>query len=590
MSRKTVASMLALCMALSMAGCAQKPAEEPEVPATTYTAGTYTATATGMKGDVTVEVTFDEKGMTAASVKEQAETFGIGYGMENTPVEAIPAAVVANQSLAVDNVTGATITTAAVKTAIADTITQAGGDAEAWKNTPVEKEETADETYDVDIVVVGAGAAGLSAAISAKDAGADVLVLEKQSITGGSTARSGGKVLAAGTDFITELGQDNDPELLYDYLMETGKDYINEDLLKPFVMDSAANLDWMSEQGVVFEDVEAVHSNLPIWWVHNTEGKSGMTDGHGGLISVPMTKTLNEKGGKILYNTPATELIVTDGAVSGVKSVRADGTTVTVNADSVILCTGGYAQNREMLARIPGDEGYFSSVPAGNVGDGIVMAEAVGAKVYESPSAAPVFIDLTCGVGGGENGGLMVSSTGERIVNEYTYQFHTGRAIEATGTPYGYYIATANDPNPTVQYGMTLEKTAQAATVEELAEKIGMDPATLKATVDRYNELCAKGVDDDFGKKADHLWPIEGDMIYAFKMVPIVSFTLGGLCLDTEAHVLDANDQPIKGLYAAGEVAFTGLIGDDYPSCGMAIGASVYYARQAAATAVAESK
>ena len=181
----------------------------------------------------------------------------------------------------------------------------------------------------------------------------------------------------------------------------------------------------------------------------------------------------------------------------------------------------------------------------------------------------------------------MVSAQGERIVNEYTYQFHTGLAIEATGTPYGYYIATANDPNELVQYGMTLESTAQASSLEELAEITGMDKDTFVAAVERYNELCAKGEDEDFGKRPDHLWPIEGETYYAFKMVPIISFTLGGLCIDPEGHVMNVDDQPITGLYAAGEVAFSGLIGDDYPSCGMAIGSAVYYGRIAAANAVA---
>jgi len=297
------------------------------------------------------------------------------------------------------------------------------------------------------------------------------------------------------------------------------------------------------------------------------------------------------KGGEIVYDAAASELLTdAEGNVVGVKAAKADGSTVTVNAKAVILATGGYAQNREMMARIPGDNGYYSSVPTSNTGDGLVMAEAVGAKIWDSPSAAPVFIDFTCGAGGGEQGGLMVSHTGERVVNEYSYQFHVALAFEQTGVPYGWYIATANDPNPAIQYGMTMESTVQADSLEELAALMEVDADTFVATVERYNELCDKGVDEDFGKRADHLWKIEGEKYYAFKMIPVVSFTLGGLCLDTEARVLDANNEPINGLYAAGEVAFTGLIGDDYPSCGMAIGAATFYGRMAGATAANEMK
>lgn len=561
-----------------------------EVPAASgYTPGAYTATVKGHRGDVTVEVTVDEKAIKDVKVTDQKETFGIGYGMDTTPVEVLPAAIVASQSLAVDAVTGATVTSAAIKQAVAECVTKAGGDAEAVKSAPYTPVPTgAPSSYDVDVVVVGAGAAGLSAANAALKNGSNVLLLEKQDITGGSTARSGGKVVAADTPWML-ADQDKDPQLLYDYFMETGDGLIDENLLKPFVFGSAENLEWLGSLGVEFKDVEAVHSNLPIWWVHNTEAGSGMTDGHGGLITVPMTAAYEKAGGKILYGCAAETLIVdAAGAVTGVNAVTSGGGKITVNAKSVILTTGGYAQNREMMARIPGDTGYYSSAGTGNTGDGLVMAQAVGAKVFDSASAAPVFIDFTCGVGGGEMGGLMVSYKGERIVNEYTYQFHTGLAIEQTGTPYGYYIATANDPNQAVQYGMTLETTAKASSLAELAELTGMDTATLEATVERYNELCAKGVDDDFGKRADHLWPVEGETYYAFKMSPAVSFTLGGLCIDPEARVLDENNQPIPGLYAAGEVAFSGLIGEDYPSCGTAIGVAAYYGRVAANTATAQ--
>ena len=265
------------------------------------------------------------------------------------------------------------------------------------------------------------------------------------------------------------------------------------------MFDSANNVTWLEDRGVVFKDVEEVHSNLPIWWVHNAQGAGGMTDGHGGQFTVPLTNHYEELGGQILYNCAANELLTDgNGTVTGVKADQ-NGAVVTINAKSVILACGGYGQNREMLARIPGDDGYITSTGIGNTGDGLVMASAVGAKIFDSPSAAPVFVDLTTGVGGGECGGLMVSYKGERIVNEYTYQFHTALAIERTGVSYGWYIATANDPNASVQYGMTLDSTAKASTLAELAEITGMDAATLEATVARYNELCAKGVDDDFG-------------------------------------------------------------------------------------------
>ena len=161
-------------------------------------------------------------------------------------------------------------------------------------------------------------------------------------------------------------------------------------------------------------------------------------------------------------------------------------------------------------------------------------------------------------------------------------------ALAQAKSPKGYYIATDNDPNPTVQYGLTLDSTVKAASVEELAQELSMDPAVLKATVDRYNELCAKGEDEDFGKPAEYMIPLEGDTYYAIAMNPGSSVTFGGLGINENSQVLDTQDQPIKGLYAAGEVAFTGLFGTEYPCCGMAIGSAVYFGRVAGANAAAE--
>ena len=169
-----------------------------------------------------------------------------------------------------------------------------------------------------------------------------------------------------------------------------------------------------------------------------------------------------------------------------------------------------------------------------------------------------------------------MTEKGERFVNEYTYQSHVATAARLAGSNMAYYIATSADPNPTVQYGLTLDSTIKAESVSELAEELGMDKAVLEATINRYNELCDKGVDEDFGKPAEFMQKIEGT-IYAIPLNRSFTVTFDGLVTDLNSHVLDNDNNPIPGLYAAGEVAFTGLFGDEYPSCGFAIGASVRY-------------
>ena len=225
-----------------------------------------------------------------------------------------------------------------------------------------------------------------------------------------------------------------------------------------------------------------------------------------------------------------------------------------------------------------GLDSYNTGVPRGNVGDGVTMAEKVGAQVYQAPGAQAVYVSNTSGVGINEESGLIVDDKGERFVDEFTYQSHVASALLRRGAQKAWYIASANDPNPTVQYAMTLDSTLKAAAAEELAGLMGVDGEAFAAQVARYNELCSKGVDEDFNKPAEYMVPLEGEL-YAIELSPSITVTFGGLVTDLGSHVLDENNEAIPGLYAAGEVAFTGLFGDEYPSCGLAIGSSVRYGR-----------
>lgn len=586
--KKGLILCLSLLMAVSMTGCSNTPKEEDK-PAAGFTAGTYTASARGMKGDVTVEVTVDQSTITEVKVTEQTETYGLGYGLETSPIEVIPEKIVATQSLNIDNITGATITTNAIINAAADALTQAGADAETLKTKEVEKVVNQDETLDADVVVLGAGAAGLSAGLEAANAGANVIILEKQGITGGATARSGGKLLAAGTEWQAKQDIEDNKDLMFDYLKEIGGDLIDDAKLREFCDNATTDMTWLEDLGVQIQDVEAIHSSLTPWRVHNTQGGGGMTDGHGGQITVPLTQSYLQAGGQIVYEVGADTLLTDDnGNVIGVKGTRKDGTTVTVNAKAVIIATGGYAANAEMATEFTGQSGFVTQVPAGNVGDGLTMSEPLGAQIYKPTTLQTVFTSFTCGVGINEEAGLIVNDKGARVENEYSYQYHVAEAIINSGSYSGWYIASANDPYPMVQYGISLDSTLKAATAEELAELMGVDAEAFAATVARYNELCAKGSDDDFGKPADKMIALDGDL-YAIKLSPAATVTYGGLVTDIEAHVLNAENQPINGLYAAGEVAFTGLFGTEYPCCGMAIGGAVRYGRIAGQLAAAEA-
>ena len=250
-------------MVLSITGCSN---ESKAKGSNTYKPGTYTINTNGMKGEMIVDVTFDEKSITEVKVVEHKETYGIGYGMETTPIEVLPKKIVEKQSIGVDTITGATLTSKFLLGAVKDAVVEAGGDPE--KLATIESVKGEDKSYDVDVVVVGGGVAGLSAAIEAAEGGSDVLILEKQGIVGGATTRSGGKLMANGTEYQKEANMEDSNEEMFAYLKKVGGDLVDDEKVKKFVDNSLETFNWMEDMGVEVQDVEPIHSALTPWRVH----------------------------------------------------------------------------------------------------------------------------------------------------------------------------------------------------------------------------------------------------------------------------------------------------------------------------------
>lgn len=567
---------------LCLTGCAKNDTASTETKSSGFTAGTYTGKGTGFHGDVIVDVTVDDTKITDIQVTEQQETLGIGQGMDTTAVEVMPQHIIDAQGLGVDVVTGATISSRAVVSAVTDALTQAGADIDALKTVTSEK-KAEDMTYDADVVVVGGGGAGLAAAIEASKAGASVIVVEKQSIVGGATTRSGGKLMAAGTDLQIATGIDDDADKMYEYLLGVGGDYIDTDKLSAFCDNALDTYNWLeTDLSVPMQDVEPIHSSITPNRVTNTLGGGGMTSGFGGNIIVPMYNEAVKDGVQFVYDTTVSEITMDGSTPTGCAGTKADGSKITVNAKSVIIATGGYAANKDLVKSYDiSFDSYNTSVPAGNVGDGITMLKAIGAETEDYPAVQVVYTSLTTGVGINEEAGLILSEQGERVANEFTYQYHVGDALAKTNSQKGWYIATANDPSPYVQYAMTLDTTLSAGSIEELAGLMNVDANVLQTTIDHYNVLAASGVDSDFGKPAEYMYPVEGDTYYAIELDPCVTVTFSGIVTNTNSQVLNEQGQPIEGVYAAGEVAFPGLFGTEYPGCGVAITGSIYFGRVA---------
>ena len=579
MMKRLFAAMLALCMVLCL-GAASAEA---------YTAGTYTASSQGMK-PMTLEVTFSDSAITEVKITEHGETYGIGYGLDAAPVEAIPAWIVENQSLAADLITGATISSRAIINGVADAVAQAGGDAEALKAKTVET-VIENKTLECDVVVAGAGAAGLGAAVAAVENGASVILLEKQGVTGGSTTRSGGYFIAAGTSLQKELGIEDSPEAFFDFYKKIGGDQINDEKVMDFCVNSAACYEWIVGNGAKFDGVTTVHPTHTELRVHNSLGGQFMGTGQGGQMTAPMTKAFTDKGGQLIYNAAADGLVLdAEGKVAGLTATMKDGSKLTVNAKAVILATGGYAGDAAKVNELHFCKPATYSVPTSVTGDAVKIAEAVDAKVEWTDAANISMVSFTCGVGCyGEAAGMIASDKGERMCNEYCYFYTYTEALLKAGSPYGWYITDADDPFPTAQYGMMIESTPHAATAAELAELIGADPATLEASIARYNELCAAGEDKDFGKPAEYMNALDKEL-YAIKLSPSISGTYGGVLTDVESQVINNAGEVVPGLYAAGEASFNGLVGSEYPVCGTAIGMAFYFGQVAGENAAAFAK
>lgn len=564
---KFMSLLLALTLVATLiAGCGQTPASGSG--AASYTAGTYTATADGNNGPVTVEVTVSDTAITAVKVTEQAETESIAA----PAIERIPQAIVDNQSLAVDAVAGATNTSNAILNAVTDAIGQAGGDVEALKNVAVSGGDAAqvgDKTADV--VVIGAGGAGLSAAIEAKDQGAEsVILLEKLASIGGTTFTSQGVIGAYGSKLQAEMGIELTFDEMYDNLMGNASYHLDPTLTTITLEKSGETIDWLMDRvGMPITDVRVGYG--PYQMMHAVEnGGAGMAE--------PFQNTLEEAGVELMLETRATELVMNeDGSVGGVVA-EAAGQSFTITAKSVIICTGGYAYNPELTALFsPELAGTFGIGFPGSTGDGIIMASNVGAATTHTDDMMCVLKDYEImaehngtSATAANNGFMslpnmiMVGADGTRFVNEKDQGYMTQKLnspvfdqMHKDGLGYVWTIsdqAAIDATEGRTKRGLEMEYVT-ADTVAELAEKMGVDAAGLEKTIEDFNRYVDAGYDEEFGRIGDQLTQKLTAPYVALAQVPCEIITYGGIARNENAEVLRADGSSIPGLFVAGEAS-----------------------------------
>lgn len=585
----------------------------------TFIPGTYSAKAMGNFGDVSVSVTFSADSIVSIEVGDHVETPGIAGPIFSQIIDE----VLADQTLAIDTVSGATNSSRALLEALEDCVEQAGGDL-AMLKTRVERIENYEEIRKTaDVIVIGGGGAGYAAATSAAEHGASVILIEKAAAIGGNTLRSGGvnnahdpvkqknvamtqpllddlgAILAAkGEDFgtfeptleilkdqITQYLETDDTTVLFDsvelHMIQTymggkrtdlaGNEISGDlELVRILCENALAGIKWLEEHGLEFTD--DIGTVLGALWprTHSNTQPIGT-----GIINV-LAEASAKLGVETMVNTKGTELIVENGKVSGVRAIQNNGVPVLLTATKgVVIATGGYGANPEMRAEY---NTYWPDLPltmpttnsSDITGDGIIMGKEVGANlvgmgfVQLMPSSHPVSGALSGGVWGSAETQVFVNSEGKRFVNEYASRDVLASAALMQPDALFYIICdqiTAGNPQPgskngwgdSIDYLLETESIFKADTLEELAMKIGIEPAVLVAEIDRYNSFIDLDEDPDFGKR--NFGPkIEVAPFYATPRSPSVHHTMGGLQIDTDARVLNPEGNPIPGLYAAGEV------------------------------------
>ena len=562
------------------------------------TAGTYNVSATGFHGDVKLAVTVDANAITAIEVLEHSETEGIG----SVALPQLVEAVLANQTVGVDAVSGATITSNAFKAAVTEALTQAGADMEKM-TAAVVAGELVEETLEADIVVVGGGAAGLTAGVKALQSGADVILLEKTGMTGGASAMAGAGTKATGSKWSIESGSTETAEDFIAQITANGHYKNHMPTVENFARTLGTAFDWL-----VAEDGAAVP-----YTKKDGPSASFSGTGRGAGVVKNLTAKFEAEGGKLMLSTPATELIIDNGTVVGVKA-EGNGKAYTINAKAVILATGGYGANKDL---VPDEyEVFVYAGHAGAEGDAIKMVEPLNADLInmELINTQPNSMVLPSGLGQYCNpgvakayaaGGFMVNQDGVRFVNEVTnawdimqemkknqFQFLVMDQAAFDGFNAGMTASNIYSMEQVEEWlkddyaGQPVLKTA--ATLEELAAKLNVPAEAVVAAAKSFNEVAATEGTDEFGRTIKVAQSTEGPF-YAMQMHIRYYASLGGLHVNDNMQVLNTNQEAIPNLYAAGEV-IGGHQGDVYMGgCLFAYAiCSGHNAGAAAAAAIAE--
>lgn len=532
-----------------------------------YTPGSYVGTGIGKGGELSVSVLFTEDAISEISIIEHAETPEIS----DPAIERIPAEIIANQSLGIDAVSGATLTSNGIIDAVADAVVQAGGDAEALRNVPVTPPVGSEKTLSADAVVIGGGFAGICSAIALDEAGIEnILLLEKDGRLGGKAYASGGFVQGVGAKAYEDRGITGDTvDAFYDYMIQITEGKAYPELQRKIAEMSGSSIDWLEAHGVVFSPYVMAQGETSV--------PRGLVspDFTGAGIVNPMLESLSKTDVVVMTDTLATELLQdSDGTITGVKAFNSlTGDSLTIDAGAVVLATGVDLEGRE-LAQAAGSDFLVHSDggPDGTIfaNNGLYVNAAGQRYTNENGYYARIYQDLyECDLGL-DTFMIMSAEFAENDPNVY---------YQADHQPYTMMQMLENSRDPDFRYvepsGKLIDAgtTYEGETLEEALTAAGLPVEDTLATIARYNELCEKGIDEDFGKPAEYMTAIPENGPYYVWRVPISSSDepdpMGYPMTDLQCHILRADGTPIDGLFGAGTVFTNHFRYRMYPGSGI---------------------
>ena len=560
--------------------------------------GTGVADGYGGKDSISVTVSVKDGKIASVNASGPKETQGIG----SIAIEKMPGEMVKANSINVDGVSGATVSSTGILKAAELALTAAGLNPNDFKGASAVKAE--DKTYDTDIVIVGAGGAGMVAAITAADAGKKVILIEKQAMTGGNSVRATGGMNATKTGeqdankFTEEAGiektlkaaekfADNkviaeltakvksqweeykaNPQGYFDSVELMQLDTIigghgknDPELVKALTTGAADAIAWLKTINIDLSSVGAF-GGASVKRIHRPLNEEKKVVSVGGYMIPRLEKACRDrKNITLLLETTATSIMTDDnGKISGIEA-ESKGAKVTVNAKAVILATGGFGANLKMVARLkPELEGFMTTNAPGIDGRGITMAQELGAATVDMKEIqihptvqADTAALITEGLRG--DGAILVNANGKRFTDETSTRDAVSAAEIAQPGSFSWLIIDTkmSDASSVIKGYISRGYTKQGNTYEELAKEINIPADAFAETMKTWNEYVANRKDSEFGRTS-FAQPLDKAPFYAIKVTAGVHHTMGGLKIDSHTRVLKGDNSVIPGLYAAGEV------------------------------------